>query len=558
MLIAAEKGAELIVSVGSHFNLVEFLDKNRAGMSSTFLTRLRVGEILVDAKGVSRLYRPRPGAAPLLLRRARRASLALRRGRARDARPARRRRPAVAQAPGPARHRLVALARARRCSTSATTRCRSSPSSSRSCIGILLGVAIGDSGPGLERRARRARSLRSDVRKAQRARGRRARGQLQPSATRFERRRSTRCSSDGRLAGAAGRRSSPRAACSDRIVERRARRAGAAGRRQRSTRSSVVSSQPDLTALGGRPRGHAASPRSTTDPETAATASAAPVGVQLVARRRRLLSRRARRRCSSSFERDAAAGSTASSSCAPTPSELSGDGAPTRTPRSRTGLVDGLQARRGPGRRRRADRAPSPSQIQWFTGRTGSRASTTSTSSPARPRWSSRSPARRAPSASSRPPTALLPDRHRDGQRARRALRRVRARRYVPAVQALPWSSRCSSPALAAPPLVRSLRARRAGARELPRASRRRSRPGIADRRRRGWSRWSRWRCSHELADADVVLRPERAGRSHLRARRRRCSAWSTTSPARRPARRAAGAATARAVLRRQLRRPAR
>ena len=53
-----EKGAELIVSVGAHFNLTEFLDKNRAGMSSTFLTRLRIGEILVDAKGVSRLYNP--------------------------------------------------------------------------------------------------------------------------------------------------------------------------------------------------------------------------------------------------------------------------------------------------------------------------------------------------------------------------------------------------------------------------------------------------------------------------------------------------------------------
>jgi uncharacterized membrane-anchored protein len=67
MLIAAEKGANLIVSVGSQFNLVEFLDKNREGMSSTFLTRLRVGEILVDAKGVSRLYRPRPGRAPVLI-----------------------------------------------------------------------------------------------------------------------------------------------------------------------------------------------------------------------------------------------------------------------------------------------------------------------------------------------------------------------------------------------------------------------------------------------------------------------------------------------------------
>ncbi len=56
MLIAAEKGARLIVSVGSQFNLVDFLDRNRKGMSSTFLTRLRIGEILVDAKGVSRLY----------------------------------------------------------------------------------------------------------------------------------------------------------------------------------------------------------------------------------------------------------------------------------------------------------------------------------------------------------------------------------------------------------------------------------------------------------------------------------------------------------------------
>jgi uncharacterized membrane-anchored protein len=67
LLIAAEKGARLIVSVGSQFNLVEFLDRNRKGMSSTFLTRLRVGEILVDAKGVSRLYHPRPGLAPLLV-----------------------------------------------------------------------------------------------------------------------------------------------------------------------------------------------------------------------------------------------------------------------------------------------------------------------------------------------------------------------------------------------------------------------------------------------------------------------------------------------------------
>src|SRR5206468_11698318 len=67
MLIAAELGAELLVAVGTHFNLVEFLDKARAGMSSTFLTRLRVGELLVDAKGVSRLYRPSAGRGPILV-----------------------------------------------------------------------------------------------------------------------------------------------------------------------------------------------------------------------------------------------------------------------------------------------------------------------------------------------------------------------------------------------------------------------------------------------------------------------------------------------------------
>jgi len=67
MLLAFEKGASLIVSVGAHFNLVEFLDKNRAGMSSTFLTRLRIGETLVDAKGVSRLYNPGTGLGHMAL-----------------------------------------------------------------------------------------------------------------------------------------------------------------------------------------------------------------------------------------------------------------------------------------------------------------------------------------------------------------------------------------------------------------------------------------------------------------------------------------------------------
>jgi len=58
-MLAHERGAETIVAVGSHGNLREFLDKGRDGMSSTFLVRLRVGEILMDAKGVSRVYSPR-------------------------------------------------------------------------------------------------------------------------------------------------------------------------------------------------------------------------------------------------------------------------------------------------------------------------------------------------------------------------------------------------------------------------------------------------------------------------------------------------------------------
>jgi uncharacterized membrane-anchored protein len=66
MLLAYEKGAELIVAVGAHFGLVDFLDKARGGMASTFLTRLKVGSVLVDAKGVSRLYRGAPAPTYLI------------------------------------------------------------------------------------------------------------------------------------------------------------------------------------------------------------------------------------------------------------------------------------------------------------------------------------------------------------------------------------------------------------------------------------------------------------------------------------------------------------
>jgi uncharacterized membrane-anchored protein len=67
LLLADDKGASLIVAVGTHATLVEFLDKGRAGMASTFLTRLRVGGKLIDAKGVSRLYRQRISTGTLAL-----------------------------------------------------------------------------------------------------------------------------------------------------------------------------------------------------------------------------------------------------------------------------------------------------------------------------------------------------------------------------------------------------------------------------------------------------------------------------------------------------------
>ena len=60
LLMAYEKGAELIVAVGTHSNVVDFFEKGRHGMASTLLVRMKVGSILVDAKGLSRIYRGRP------------------------------------------------------------------------------------------------------------------------------------------------------------------------------------------------------------------------------------------------------------------------------------------------------------------------------------------------------------------------------------------------------------------------------------------------------------------------------------------------------------------
>jgi uncharacterized membrane-anchored protein len=59
LLVADACGASLIAVVGTHWNLEEFLDKGRPGMASTFLTHLRIGSKLVNARGVHQLYQSR-------------------------------------------------------------------------------------------------------------------------------------------------------------------------------------------------------------------------------------------------------------------------------------------------------------------------------------------------------------------------------------------------------------------------------------------------------------------------------------------------------------------
>lgn len=67
LVLADDKGAELIVTVGAHATLAEFLDRGRGGMASTFLTRLRAGGKLVDAKAVARLFAPSPDTSSIAM-----------------------------------------------------------------------------------------------------------------------------------------------------------------------------------------------------------------------------------------------------------------------------------------------------------------------------------------------------------------------------------------------------------------------------------------------------------------------------------------------------------
>jgi uncharacterized membrane-anchored protein len=70
LLLAHHHGANLIVTIGFQATLAEFLDRSRAGSNaSTFLTRLRVGSMLVDGRAVAALYRSpvSAGAVALLI-----------------------------------------------------------------------------------------------------------------------------------------------------------------------------------------------------------------------------------------------------------------------------------------------------------------------------------------------------------------------------------------------------------------------------------------------------------------------------------------------------------
>lgn len=67
LIMAYDLGAELLVMVGSHANMIEFLDKGRDGMASTFLTRLKTGDRLVDAKGVNKLYQRKAKLSHLMI-----------------------------------------------------------------------------------------------------------------------------------------------------------------------------------------------------------------------------------------------------------------------------------------------------------------------------------------------------------------------------------------------------------------------------------------------------------------------------------------------------------
>ncbi|MEZ0050315.1 putative membrane-anchored protein [Mycobacterium sp. MAA66] len=68
LLLVDHHGASLIVTAGHRANIEEFFDRSRqTSAPSTFMTRLKVGEKLVDAKAVSTLYRSRVSGGAIAL-----------------------------------------------------------------------------------------------------------------------------------------------------------------------------------------------------------------------------------------------------------------------------------------------------------------------------------------------------------------------------------------------------------------------------------------------------------------------------------------------------------
>ncbi|MDJ0111237.1 SteA C-terminal domain-containing protein, partial [Rhodococcus erythropolis] len=68
LLLADHHGASLIVTVGNVVSLDEFFDRGRRESNpSAFMTRLKVGPKLVDAKAVATLYRSRVSGGAIAL-----------------------------------------------------------------------------------------------------------------------------------------------------------------------------------------------------------------------------------------------------------------------------------------------------------------------------------------------------------------------------------------------------------------------------------------------------------------------------------------------------------
>ena len=67
LLLADDNGAALVVGVGLHTRLEDFLDGQRDGGAGTFATRLKLGDRLVDAAAVRSLYTGRAGSGQVVL-----------------------------------------------------------------------------------------------------------------------------------------------------------------------------------------------------------------------------------------------------------------------------------------------------------------------------------------------------------------------------------------------------------------------------------------------------------------------------------------------------------